>query len=136
MNIGNTVALWLEYLFYVMFQWTHAIWTKSHAGHGGQDLWIGYQDIKSLPSLSPFLHFIMFTKQQGKSNKVLQGNKGRLMWCESLTRKLSKMWNTFNIQMKKNCFLAIKATSSLVSQPDSVVKSGCKSGFSFFFFFN
>ncbi len=49
------------------------------------------------------------------------------MWCEPLTCKHSNMRNTFNIQMKKNCFLAIKAPCSLGSQPDNVVKSECKS---------
>lgn len=49
------------------------------------------------------------------------------MWCEPLTCKHSNMRNTFIIQMKKNCFLAIKAPCSPASQPDNAVKSECKS---------
>lgn len=64
----------------------------------------------------------MFTKQQGNGNKVLQGNKGRLMPCEPLTCKHSNMRNTF-----KNCFLAIKSPCSPASQTDSAVKSERKS---------
>lgn len=69
----------------------------------------------------------MFRKQQGNGNKVLQGNKDRLMRRGPLTRKHSNMWSTFKIQMEKNCFLAIKASCSPASQPDGAVKSECKS---------
>lgn len=82
--------------------------------------------VSAFYSPSPFLHFIMFRKQQGNGNKVLQGNKDRLMRRGPLTRKHSNMWSTFKIQMEKNCFLAIKASCSPASQPDVAVNPSAR----------